>query len=197
MRDASQTRHTILTRAAPLFNTQGYTGVSISDVMDATGLQKGGIYNHFESKEELALCVFDYALRRVRRRFMRALLDRQTAVERLTAVLEVMQRYVADPPVEGGCPVQNTAIDSDDAHPALLARARQGMDELQEYIRQTVEHGVAQGELHADLDPDEVASIFIATLEGALMLSKLYDDGVHMDRAVAHLTRHIEHRLRR
>ncbi len=197
MRDAKQTRDTILARAAPLFNKKGYTGVSISDVMEATGLQKGGIYNHFESKEQLALAVFDYALRRVRRRFVKALLGKQTAVERLMAILSVMQRYVTDPPVAGGCPVQNTAVDSDDAHPALRARARQGMDELQDYIRQTLEHGVAQGELRADIDPDEVASVFLATLEGALMLSKLYDDSAHMDRAVAHLTQYIERQLRR
>lgn len=197
MKKGEQTRETIVARAAALFNQRGYAGVSMSDIMAATGLKKGGIYNHFDSKEDLALVVFDYAIRQVRRRFVQALLGKETAVERLHAVLHVMQRYVVDPPVPGGCPVQNTAIDSDDAYPALRARARQGMDELQDYIRHTVAQGIEQGELHDAIDPHQVASVILATLEGALMLSKLYDDPMHMDRAVAHLSDYIEHRLRK
>ena len=159
--------------------------------------QKGGIYNHFDSKEQLALAVFDYALSRVRQRFVEELRGVKTAPERLQAVLAVMQRYVVDPPVKGGCPVHNTAIESDDGHPALRVRARQGMDELQEYIRQTVRVGVERDEIHAAADPDHVASVLISTLEGALMLSKLYDDSIHMERAVAHLSEYIAKQLRR
>ena len=48
-------------KAAPLFNQKGYAGTSLSDLMDATGLQKGGIYRHFSGKEELATEAFDYS----------------------------------------------------------------------------------------------------------------------------------------
>ncbi len=196
MRKGERTRETIVAQAAALFNQRGYSGVSMSDIMAATNLKKGGIYNHFDSKEHLMLAVFDYAIRQVRRRFVEALLGKETAVERLEAVIAVMARYVVDPPVPGGCPVQNTAIETDDAHPALRARARLGMNELQDYIRLTVNRGIQRGELRAAIDPDHVASVFIAMLEGGLMLSKLYDDPVHMDRAVVHLHDYIETGLR-
>jgi TetR/AcrR family transcriptional repressor of nem operon len=49
-----QTRREIVEKAAPLFNKKGFEGTSLSDLMHATGLQKGGIYHHFSSKEELA-----------------------------------------------------------------------------------------------------------------------------------------------
>src|SRR4030088_3203913 len=55
-----QTRREIVQKAAPLFNQKGYEGTSLSDLMKATGLQKGGIYRHFSSKEELATEAFDY-----------------------------------------------------------------------------------------------------------------------------------------
>lgn len=185
------TRAAILAKAAPLFNQRGFAGVSLSDIMTATGLKKGGIYNHFDSKEHLALAAFDYALRQVRRRFIEALQGAQTPTESLRAILGVMQRSVTDPPVEGGCPILNTAIESDDAHPALRARARQAMDELQDYIRVTVQRGIATGDFRASADPEDVATLFIAMLDGALMLSKLYGDDVHMTRAVAHLNGYI------
>src|SRR5258707_15328517 len=57
------TRDRILAQAAPIFNQRGFAGCSMQDLMDATGLEKGGIYRHFQSKEELAAEAFKYALR--------------------------------------------------------------------------------------------------------------------------------------
>ena len=59
---ASATRQRIVELAAPVFNRQGYVGASMRDLIDATGLEKGGIYNHFGSKEQLALEAYDYAM---------------------------------------------------------------------------------------------------------------------------------------
>src|SRR5208283_5028756 len=61
MTKGEQTRREIVRKAAPLFNQKGFAGTSLADLMDATGLQKGGIYRHFSSKEELAAEAFDYA----------------------------------------------------------------------------------------------------------------------------------------
>lgn len=51
MSKAKETKEKIVKQAAELFNQQGYAGSSISDIMRATRLQKGGIYNHFQSKQ--------------------------------------------------------------------------------------------------------------------------------------------------
>ena len=61
MRKGEQTRHKIIRKAAPIFNQRGYEGAALSDLMQATGLEKGGIYRHFESKQQLAGEAFDYA----------------------------------------------------------------------------------------------------------------------------------------
>src|SRR6202044_3514737 len=63
MRKGEQTRQEIIRRAAPIFNQKGYGGPAPSDLMKATGLEKGGIYRHFDSKEMLAAEAFDYAWR--------------------------------------------------------------------------------------------------------------------------------------
>ena len=60
MTKGEQTRQKIVQAAAPIFNQSGYDGSSLNDLMVATGLQKGGIYRHFASKEELAAEAFDY-----------------------------------------------------------------------------------------------------------------------------------------
>jgi TetR/AcrR family transcriptional repressor of nem operon len=196
MGKGEQTREHILEKASVLFNRQGFAGASLADIMEATGLQKGGIYRHFESKEALALEAFDHALARIRRRFEQALEGRRHAIERLHAVVDVIRDNFTRPHVEGGCPVMNTAIENDDGNPELRARALQAMDDWAAMIRRIVERGAERGEVRPGTDPDEVATLVIALLEGAIMLSSLHRDPVHVQRAVAHLERHFERELR-
>jgi TetR/AcrR family transcriptional repressor of nem operon len=191
VRKGERTRYRILARAAPVFNTRGYFGTSMSELVRVSGLEKGGIYNHFGSKEELALAAFEYSVGVLEERFRAALEGKEGAVERLLAIVGVIGGIPEDPPVEGGCPVLNTAIEADDTNPALRERAREAMDDWHRLIGSAVKRGVRSGELKPGADPYEVASLITATLEGAVMLSKLYDDPVHIRRAVAHLERYV------
>ena len=54
MSKGEQTRQSIVEKAAPLFNQRGFEGCSMTAIMEATGLEKGGIYRHFDSKAQLA-----------------------------------------------------------------------------------------------------------------------------------------------
>ena len=162
MRSGEQTRENIIRQAAALFNQQGFAGASMSDIMQATGLQKGGIYRHFESKEALALEAFDYAVAADGGRFGAALDGRENAIDRLHGVVDVFARLHDDPPVPGGCPMLNTAIESDDGNPALRARARAAMDGLRTLIRQTVRKGIPRNEVREDVDGDELATLMIS-----------------------------------
>ena len=197
MRKGEETREKILMRAARLFNEKGYFGASLTDIMRATGLQKGGLYNHFESKEQLALEAFDFAMKAISRRFEEGLAGKTNAADRLVAMLEVFCCNATDPPVPGGCIIMNTAIESDDAHPALRDRARKAMDQWRANICRIVKKGIQNGEIRSNADPEKVASLVIGGIEGGVMLSKLYRDPVHLFRAAEHLTRYIEADLRR
>jgi TetR/AcrR family transcriptional regulator, transcriptional repressor for nem operon len=189
----SATRQRIVERAAPVFNQRGYWGASMSDLMEATGLEKGGIYNHFGSKESLALEAFDHNTDIVADR-IRAALDGTTGTaERLQAVIAAFRTFVEEPPFPGGCPLLNTATESDDTHPVLRDRARTRMTELLDgTVARIVERGVEKGELRRDVDAKQTATVVIAALEGAIMLSRLYDSPGPMRRTAAHLTEWVE-----
>ena len=191
MRKGERTRKSIVEKSAPVFNTKGYFGTSMSDLVRETGLQKGGIYNHFSGKEELALEVFDHAINIMRARFRSALEEREGTIERLFAVIDVLSDLVDNPPVAGGCPILNTAVESDDTTPELKERARGAMTDWQRLIGSITKRGVQSGELPPETDPYEMASVVTATLEGAVMLSRLYDDPTHMSRAVGHLKEYL------
>jgi AcrR family transcriptional regulator len=196
MKKGEQTREKIIERSAGLFNCQGYFGASMSDIMRATGLHKGGIYNHFESKEELALESFEYAVDLIARRMTAAEESCEHAADKLLAIISVNQKLSEDKPLPGGCPLLNTAVESDDAHPVLKGRARQAMSRWRNRIRRITDEGIKAGQIRPTVDSDALATIILVTVEGAVMMSKLYDNRVHMRRAVDHLTQYINEAVR-
>lgn len=196
MGKGAKTREYIIERAIEVFNCRGYSGASMTDIMAATGLNKGGIYNHFASKEELALASFDFAVDTLTNQLCEVVDRESSAVGKLLGVLRVFVQNIENAPFAGGCPLLNMAIESDDAHPELRERVRKALGGLQRRIRRIVLDGIHTGELVATADADGLASVFVSTLEGATMLSHLYRDPVHMDRAVAHLTEVIQARVR-
>jgi TetR/AcrR family transcriptional regulator, transcriptional repressor for nem operon len=196
MRKGEQTREHIIEQAAGLFNRKGFEGASLSDIMDATGLQKGGIYRHFESKEELAVEAFDYATRRMAERFAEALHGKRGAVERMCALIDVYVRVPIDPPVPGGCPMLSAAVESDYGNPLLRERVREAMGGLRTLVQTIVEDGIGRGELRADLDAEQLATVFTASLEGGIMLTQLYGDPQYVGSVGEHLKHHVKRQLR-
>ena len=67
----------------------------------------------------------------------------------------------------------NTAIDSDDGNPTLRGLAREALKDWRIRLIRIVRDGIRDGEIHREAIPREVANTIIATLEGALMISRL------------------------
>lgn len=188
MSKGSRTREQIIEEAAALFNRLGYQATSVNDVMKATGLQKGGIYRHFASKDELAVAAFDYAVEQMRQRFTQALSGKTGAVERLRAIVAVYERIPVDPPVPGGCPILNASVEADDTHPVLMHRAQTALRGLRRVIETALQDGQASGELRQDIQHVATATTIIACLEGAVMLSTLH----HSQTPMRHVVRQLQ-----
>ena len=187
-----QTRQRVVEASAPVFNQRGYWGASLRDLMSATGLEKGGIYNHFRSKDELAAAAFEHNVEGIGELLRSALAAHRDAPGRLRAVLDVYRGFAVRPPFAGGCPILNAATETDDTHPALRDRVREAMRRLREdTLVRIVERGIERGELRQSVDPDVVATVFVATIEGALMLAQLYRDPSYVSVATAHLDDYI------
>ncbi len=102
--------------------------------MQATGLKKGGIYNHFKSKDELALEAFDYAASLLSQRIWSVVKTKRNAIERLQALVSSYLIYIDAPPIVGGCPILNTAIETDDTDSPLRDRALEAMNSSRSLI---------------------------------------------------------------
>jgi TetR/AcrR family transcriptional repressor of nem operon len=184
------TRRRIVERSAVVFNRRGYSGTSMSELMAATGLEKGGLYRHFANKQGLAAAAFDYAWQTVIAVRRRGLEDCTTTLDNL---LLLVKNFVEHPgPLPGGCPLLNTAIDSDDGDPVLRGKAHAALDQFRAGIAETVRQGQHNQELRRGPDPDAVATILIASLEGAVMMSRLEKTREPLHAVGKHLTEYLE-----
>ena len=171
MSKGENTRHRIIAEAAPLFNQKGLAGCSMQDIMDATGLEKGGLYRHFASKQELAAECLKYSLSLTLKARDGDALPTAHSLEKLRYLVD---RFVSVPsPVAGGCPLMNAAVDADDGNPELRRLTRNALREWKERLIQILADGIERCEVASGTNPDRVANTIISLLEGSLLISRL------------------------
>lgn len=196
MKKGESTKQFIIEKAAEIFNQKGYSGGSLNDIMEATGLQKGGVYRHFDNKDKIALEAFDFSFSLMEKRFIDALNKENTAYGKLIAIINVYSDIIENPPLIGGCPLLNTAIDSDNTHPLLQEKARQAMNKWIDIIRRILNYGVSQNEFNNDIEIDYIPSYIISTIEGAVMISRLYNDSKHIKYACSQLAEFVNNKIK-
>jgi TetR/AcrR family transcriptional regulator, transcriptional repressor for nem operon len=174
MTKGEETRQRIVEKAAALLNQRGFSGFSMSALMEATGLEKGGIYRHFDSKEQLAAEAFEYA-------WQAALGTRMRDLESISNSIEWLRQFITNfvqrrSTVPGGCPLFNTAVDADDGNPVLRQLALRALRGWRDDLVRVVKGGIECREIKRETNPKELADIIISSLEGALMMSRLEGD---------------------
>jgi TetR/AcrR family transcriptional repressor of nem operon len=173
MSKAEKTKNFIIAKTAPLFNKRGFSGTSLSDITNITGLTKGSIYGNFSDKDEVALAAFDYNLHCVSELIKKEMESRKTNKEKLLVYVDVYGHYSKSDFPEGGCPVLNTATEADDTHPALKQKASEAISAWKHSIVRLIEKGIREKEFASDTDPNTVALTLIALLEGSILISRL------------------------
>ncbi|HTP66751.1 MAG TPA: TetR/AcrR family transcriptional regulator [Geobacteraceae bacterium] len=185
MGKAETTKQAIIEKAAVIFNKNGYQRTSMSTLTRALGLTKGAIYGNFADKDELAVEAFRYSFQQVHARISGALRPHQGALAKLRVLagsfLEVYEETVQG----GGCPILNTAVDSDDAHPLLFQEVRRALAAWEREIVRLVELGKSTGEIRLDADAGLFAANFIALVEGGILLAKTLCEKRYLEHSVA------------
>ena len=187
VRDPERTRKKILAKSGALFNTRGYQATSISDITTATGLTKGAIYRHFGSKKGLENETLSYLTTIMFEKLRGYIKQEVTAGAKLRAVFKYFESYIHNPEVKGGCPLMNAAIEADDAHPSLRKSAMKTLDMLTESVVVILRNGVRFGQIKKDIDAQHYATLVVASMEGAIMMSRLKGKDDDIRRVVKHL----------
>ena len=172
MTKAEQTRLHILEKAAPVFNKKGFDGTSLADLEKATGLTKGSLYGNFSGKDRLAMDVFQYSMRKVKELVRSELKGKVSCKDQLLALLNFYAKYVFTPPVDGGCPLLNTAVEADDYRAPMRRIVVAELHSTINFISGLIRKGIHSGEFKRGTKPAETAYLLFCLVEGALIFSR-------------------------
>jgi TetR/AcrR family transcriptional regulator, cholesterol catabolism regulator len=94
---AIDSRQEILRTAARLFQQRGYDATSMNDVAAALKLSKGGLYHHFQSKDEILFEIMNHAMDITQERVLNPVRGIADPEERLRALIRLHIEVVLSP----------------------------------------------------------------------------------------------------
>jgi len=176
MRNSEITRQLIIEKSMPIFNTKGYHATSLSDITKATGITKGAIYGNFKNKDDVATATFEQAAKVVIGQVGARIHQENNAPDKLRAMVSYYSEYIENPPIEGGCPILNSAIEADDNLPHLRSKVIRTIALIKDSLIKVLNRGIFEGQLNTGFDVESFAVTFYATIEGAITLSRIEGD---------------------
>ena len=186
---SERTRKFIIEKAAPVFNKKGFEGTSLSDLTKATGLTKGCIYGNFKNKEEIAVAAFEYNADFITKNLRKAIEAADTQMDKLLSYPATFRKIFKAVQGIGGCPILNTAVDTDDGHAALHEKVVQRIQLWKKTMIRIMENGKAAGEFHPETDAGKTADIIICLVEGGYAMAKTMGSENFMIHAVDEVER--------
>jgi len=184
---AERTRRQIIEQTAQLFNKKGFAGTSMTDMTQATGLTKGSIYGNFKNKDEVALAAFRYNLNCLNEAVRQQVEGHTDPIEQLLAYPRYYRAHYKAQFAKGGCPILNTATEADDGHGVLRQAVNEAISNWARNIERIVQRGQASGRIHPQANGQELASLMLTLIEGAMMLAKTTGYDYYMVYATGHI----------
>lgn len=197
MSKAKKTREFIIERSATVFNTKGYAGTSLNDLMQATGLTKGAIYGNFENKDEVAVAVYHYHVHRLNTSIHDFLLPEKTMIGKLIGLTEFYRQNWKSICERGGCPIANTAIEADDNAPYLKGEVQKSISDWAQRLARVIEKGMERGEIKKVPSPLDYGYSIISQLEGGILLAKIMNQSKHINAALDRIVTMINNELKK
>ena len=192
-RDGKSTREVVIQAATRLIHLKGYQNTSVDDVLTASGMGKGNFYHYFRSKEDLGYAILD----RVVDAFLERALEPCFAepdgdrLGQIRCFLGRVRDAQRDRNCVGGCVFGNLAAELSDVHEGFRARLAELFSRWRARLTRALEEAQQRGEVTDACRPDAVAHFLVASLEGAMLLTKLTKDIAVMDRCVEEMNRYL------
>lgn len=163
-------REEIVEAALDQFHVLGFNAAGVKDITDAAGVPKGSFYNHFESKESLALV----ALRRYETTRRLAELADTTVppLRRLREHFEFLRHENVGNDYTRGCLFANFGAEVGDHSDGIRTAVREGLRHWSEPIAAAIAAAQRDGDVHAGHDPATLARFVLNAWEGAVISAR-------------------------
>jgi TetR/AcrR family transcriptional regulator, transcriptional repressor for nem operon len=177
LRDPEGTRQRLLQAAFREVYRHGFQSAGIEAILAATGVTKGALYYHFESKEALGHAVIEEIVAEITNdRWLRPLRESKDK-NPIDALIGIVQAIPAKPrDVRRGCPLVNLTQEMSLLNEQFRKRLERIFKSWQEGVATALREGQDKATVRRDLVPEEAASFLIAMVEGYEVLAKNAQD---------------------
>jgi TetR/AcrR family transcriptional repressor of nem operon len=192
-RDGRTTREAILAAATQLMRVNGYRHTSLDDVLRESGVGKGNFYYHFKSKEELGHAILDQMIESFLERTLEPCFSDSSArpLGQIRCFLDRLRELQRERNCVGGCPLGTLASELSDLHEGFRARLDGVFSAWRDRLTAALHAAQGQGDVRAECRPPAVAQFLVASLEGAMLMTKLTKDMGVMEQCVEELKRYL------
>jgi len=193
VREGRSTREAILEAASRLIHVHGYNHTSLDDVLRDSGVGKGNFYYYFKSKEDLGYAILDQIIGSFLERTLEPCFSdpEGQALAQIRCFLDRLLEVQRASNCVGGCPLGNLAAELSDVHEGFRARLDSVFGAWRERLTEVLRTAQSRGTVDGTCRPEAVADFLVASLEGAILLTKLTKDIAVMERCVAETKRYL------
>jgi TetR/AcrR family transcriptional repressor of nem operon len=187
-------KNTIIYESLRLFSLKGFLSTSIGDIMKAANTSKGGLYNHFSSKEELFHAVLSEARKIWREKTLYQLDQTDKPIEKLIRLLmNYRDRYLKDShDFPGGCIFVTLSVELDDQRPHLARELNKGYIRLKAMIRRLLDQAQAAGELSGAIDTQALTEMIFSGMLGASVMYGMDKSATNLDQTINSLIEYLK-----
>jgi AcrR family transcriptional regulator len=164
-----RTRARIVEEAAALIHDRGVAATTLEDVKVAASVSGSQLYHYFPDKNELVQAVIDYQADTIVTQNRRAL----GGANGVEAWRNMIITGATLTQAKGGCALGSLGGQLAESDPEARALIAAGFDQWAAALRDGLRSLHADGKLAPDVDPDDLATTLLATLQGGLLLSQV------------------------
>ena len=172
-----KTHRRIVESAAELFAQQSYQAVNVNQICENAGVNKATLYQHYGSKEALAVATIEQHFARQKAEvYEAAMAAAPNPVERLSGIYQRIYQQHLGRSDRGesfiGCPFVNISSEMAANSPAIRDAVNAVFEGLRPYYRLIARDAKVIGYASRDRDGDQVAAALITIMQGAMVLAK-------------------------
>lgn len=184
----------IIHESLRLFSLQGYLNTSVDDILSAAQASKGGMYNHFRSKDELFREVLKEAGSIWRAKVLEGVSKPEKQLDKIKLLLEnYRNNYLKDHHnIPGGCIFVSLSTELDDQHPEFAASIHKGFEGVKRIIKQILEDAQAAGELKEGVQADDLGEMIFSCMVGTSVLYSMEKSNQTLDRGFNPLLHYLD-----
>src|ERR1700751_543894 len=176
----ARTRARIVEEGAPLIHERGVAGPTLKDGKVAEKVSGSQMYHYFPDKNDLVQAVIDYQADAIVNRNRQALSSANGVEAWRNMVITAAKRTKA----KGGCQLGSLVGQLAESDPEARALIAAGFDQWAAAIGEGLRSLHAEGKLRTDIDPDDLATTLLATLQGGLLLAQVHRSSRPFETAV-------------